>query len=71
MTTELLAAPIVTIGTFAESWLNEATAVRPERPILWSPHGWRRSGATVRNLEHLSVLVSWLAEPENGRGRMG
>lgn len=39
MTTELLPAPIVSVSVEAESWLHEATAVLPDQPIVWCPHG--------------------------------
>ena len=63
VSTELLPAPIVSVGVEVESWLEDLTAVSPERPIVWCPHGYRRSGTAVRNVEHLSVLVSSLPEP--------
>lgn len=61
--TELLPAPVASLGVEAESWLQELTAASPDQPIVWCPHGYRRSGTAVRNVEHLSVLVSSLPEP--------
>jgi hypothetical protein len=61
--TELLPAPVVSLGVEAESRLQNLTAVSPDQPIVWWPHGYRCSGTAVRNVEHLSVLVSSLPEP--------
>ena len=45
--TELLPAPVVSLGVEAESWLQDLTASSPDQPIVWCPHGYRRSGTAV------------------------
>lgn len=40
-------APEVSLGVEADWWLQDLTAVSPERPIVWCCHGYRRRGRTV------------------------
>jgi hypothetical protein len=66
VSTDLSPAPIVSVAVEAESWLKDLAAVSPERPIVWCPHGYRRSGTAVRKVEHCQCSCRACQNPVSG-----